>query len=240
MSKWMNLAGGLLLALLARGAAPAEAQRIDPNRIVDLHVNAEGENQSFDGSVPEGQRFRLTFAGRGTYELSPVLLNAATRTFRITVYAGAENAETGDLRLVERVDARQGVPVVIRSLSRFSVVIDGTRGRTASRPGQQARYQFSVNSAARRTLRPFFGSCCVRCGTVQACACRVVMECGECCADGCCPVPPAEEDPKLPPPGAMMLAPRPFAQLAGACAKPVRDEERLFTPRASRNVIASR
>lgn len=109
MYRWMIAGGGLLLAL-AGGTSPAAAQRANPSRIVDVHVDVRSENQSFDGSMPEGERFRLTISGRGTYELSAVLVNAASRTFRVSVYAGAENAGSGDLRLVERVDGARRHP----------------------------------------------------------------------------------------------------------------------------------
>ncbi|MBB4636925.1 hypothetical protein [Longimicrobium terrae] len=135
----MIAVGGLLLALFAGGTAPAAAQPADSNRIVDVHVDVGSENQSFDGSMPEGGRFRLTIAGRGTFELSAVLVNAATRTFRVSVYSGAEHAASADLRLVERVDARQEASVTLRSVPGVSVVIDGTRARTTARQRKKQR-----------------------------------------------------------------------------------------------------
>jgi hypothetical protein len=179
------------LAVALGVPAVAAAQRVDPDRIIDLHVNAEAHNQSFDGSVPEGGRFRLTFAGTGTFELSPVLVNASTRTFRVTIYSGPEDAESSALRAAETVTARQGVPVAIRSMPSVSLVVDGTRRRTAAAPAPVSGFQLALLRAAEPLL---FGECCVTCGLVRACGCSVTMSCGSCCADGCCPKPPIEQE----------------------------------------------
>ena len=229
----------LLLAATAVAVSPAEAQRVDPNRIIELHVNAEAENRSFDIPTLEGQRSRLTFAGHGTYEISPVVTDRAGRRFRLTIYKGPENAPSKDLRQVEQVDAQLGVPVAIRSMPTVSVIVDGTRQRQSA--AGQAPSQFQVVSLAaqvRRALPAFDGWCCVRCGNVTACACAVSSECGSCCSDACCPQQPA------PPPGnglVLFQAPRSFEQMIGRCGKQVKDEERILTPRAgTRTAMASR
>lgn len=228
----------VLLAASAVAVSSAGAQRVDPNRIVDLHVNAEAENKSFDISTLEGRRSRLTFAGHGTYEISPVVTDRTGRRFRLTIYKGPENAESEDLRQVEQVDAQLGVPVAIRSMPTVSVIVDGTRQRQAAAGQAPSQFQVaSLQTEVRRSLRAF-SDCCVTCGRVTACGCAVSgMTCGSCCSDGCCAQP-------APPPGGGLVffqAPRSFEQMIGRCGKQVKDEERILTPRATtRTVMASR
>jgi hypothetical protein len=233
--------GALLLTALAGAAAPAAAQRIDPDRVIDLHVNAEADNRSFDGSVIEGGRFRMTFAGHGTYEIAPILVDAATNTFRLTIYSGPEGAATGALREVEKVNARQGIAVAIRSMPAVSVIVDGTRRRstTSQAPAQSTYRLASLGTSGLARPTTFDGECCVTCGNITVCGCAVSgMSCGSCCSDGCCkPKQPVEEEVK---PVALRLQPRSFTQLAGTCGKQVKDEERILTPRLNRTAVASR
>lgn len=219
---------GLVTALLLPAALAG--QRIDPDRIIDLHVNAEAQNQAFDGSVVEGGRFRLTFVGVGTFELSPVVTDTDGRTFRITVYAGAEDAESQALREAETVVARLGVPVPLRSMPSVSVVVDGTRRRGTAAALAESSYHFALQSIA----APSFGECCVTCGLIRACGCAVTMSCGSCCADGCCPKPPIETETRF----RYVPASRDFLRFASACGRPVKDEERILTPVSSRSVLA--
>jgi hypothetical protein len=207
-----------------------DGQRIDPDRIIDLHVNAEAQNQAFDGSVVEGGRFRLTFTGTGTFELSPVVADAEGRTFRITVYAGAEDAESGSLRAAETVVARLGVPVPLRSMPSVSVVVDGTRRRGGAAAWAESSYHFAIQSIA----APSFGECCVTCGLIRACGCAVTMGCGSCCADGCCPKPPIEVETMH----RYVPQSRDFLRSASGCGRPVEDEERILTPLSARTSLA--
>jgi hypothetical protein len=236
-------AAAVLLAASAVAAPPAEAQRVDPNRIIELHVNAEADNRAFDIATLEGRRSRMTFAGNGTYEISPIVLDRAGRRFRLTIYKGAENAPSEQLRQVEQVEAQLGVPVAIRSMPTVSVVVDGTRRRPTAAGQVPSQFQFaSLSTQVRRSLATFSGDCCVTCGTVTACGCAVAgMSCGSCCSDACCP--PPEEEEKKPPPGGVVLfhAPRSFEQMVGRCGKQVKDEERILTPRATtRTAMVSR
>ena len=237
MLQKLRYSAAVLFAASALGMSSAEAQRVDPNRIVDLHVNAEAENKSFDLSTLEGRRSRLTFDGHGTFEISPVVTDRAGRRFRLTIYKGPENAKSEDLRQVEQVDAQLGVPVAIRSMPTVSVIVDGTRQRQTA--AGQAPSQFQLVSLATQVRRSFttFGECCVRCGRVTACGCAVSSDCGSCCSDACCPPAP------LPPPEGLVRfeAPRTFEQMVARCGKHVKDEERILTPRAgTRTAMASR
>lgn len=214
----------VLLAASAVAVSSAEAQRVDPDRIIELHVNAEAENKSFDLSTLEGRRSRMTFAGHGTFEISPIVTDRAGRRFRLTIYKGPENAPSEDLRQVEQVDAQLGVPVAIRSMPTVSVIVDGTRQRQTA--AGQAPSQFQVVALAtqvRRSFPTFSGECCVKCGRVTACGCAVSSDCGSCCSDACCAQ-------VLPPPGGLVLfqAPRRFEQMVGRYGKQVKDEERIL------------
>ncbi|MFL5382087.1 MAG: hypothetical protein ACJ8GN_06195 [Longimicrobiaceae bacterium] len=121
--------GALVLAAaaLAASAGPAPAQRVDPNRIIDFHLNAERPNVSFDGSMKEGGRFRVTTPDRGTYALSIVQLNAARKLFAVTVLRGGGQGHTMTYRVLETVRATIDVPAPLTSLPYMTVVIEGTR-----------------------------------------------------------------------------------------------------------------
>jgi hypothetical protein len=111
---WTSAA--IVWSVILCGSTPASGQRVDPDLVIDLHFNAEAENRSFNGSVMEGGRFRLTFAGVGTFEVMPIAVSGSSETFRLTVYRGVEGASSEDLRSVETVAARVGVPVALRSI----------------------------------------------------------------------------------------------------------------------------
>jgi hypothetical protein len=102
------------------------AQRIDPNRIINMHINAEAQNVSLSGSIPEGGRFRLTMPDHTVYAVSPVLLRG--QTFSVTLLRGDGKPEDGDnqhWRVLETVEATLGRPVPLRNLHQVTVVIEG-------------------------------------------------------------------------------------------------------------------
>ena len=219
--RWLSSA---VLATLVL-AVPAAAQAIDPTRIIELHVNAEGENRAFSASVVEGKRMRMTFDRVGTFELQPVVVDLARGAFRVTVFRGPVDAESEDLRQVEVVEVRTGVPVAIRSMPSVGLVIDGVRTASAG-PGLVSNLGRSFASLAQ-------DSCCVKCGNVTACGCAVDGSCGTCCVIPCCRMEdPISNDRFLP-------AQRSFARLAGQCGDPIRDEERIHTVAARPAMIAS-
>jgi hypothetical protein len=222
----MHLIRLLTLSLLLLPiATPAKAQRVDPMRIIDLHVNAEGQNRSFGGSVPEGKGFRLTFERVGTFEIVPVILDAAAQTFRVTVYRGAIDGEFADMRAVETLTARRGVVVNLRSMPSVGLMIEAVRlaPRAQAAP---VRVSFASTESLARVLQQDF--CCVSCGGVIACACRVTSACGTCCVAPCCP-PPVETSGNR-----FVPTPRGFA----ACGSPIRNEERGHTASGQRMAVA--
>lgn len=221
---WITRAA-LLLAAAATLPARTDAQRVDPTRIIDLHLNLESENTALDASVVEGQRFRVSIEGSGTYEVMPILAEPRAGRFRVTVFRGPEGAESARLREAGTVTARQGVPVALPGMPSASLVIDGVRRAQPVASTAPSRDQL-IAYTARSLLRPSLQTdCCIRCGNVTACGCRVVGDCDLCCVSPCCR------------PGDIQVtrnalpAERTFAQLAGACGQEIRDEERIFTPR---------
>lgn len=232
VSPWMKR-GALLLAFAAAGLpAQLDAQRVDPTRIIDIHVNAEAENRAFDGSVVEGQRFRISIRGSGSYEIMPVLVDAQAGRFRVTVFAGPEGAEGAELRQAGTVDARRGVPVALPGMRSVSLVIDGVR--RAENAGQGS-VQLISNQLPTAVLPTFQTECCVECGNITACGCRVVHSCDFCCVSPCC----RPGDPITQTAAARVFpAGRGLAQDVGGCGNPIKDEERIFTPRAGAARIA--
>lgn len=213
----------LVLASLAVLCVPAQAQQINPARVINLHLNVESENQSFSGAVMEGQGFRITLAGAGSFEIMPVLV--AEGRYAVAILGGPEGAERAGLRQVETVTAREGVPVALRSIPHTGLVIEGSRIAAPTAMVRPATYTFA--SMPWMALH----RCCVTCGKVTACGCAVESDCGWCCAGPCCPPPPITLEGRFFP-----AAPR-FA--SRSCGTPIRDEERLFTPAASTTRIAA-
>jgi hypothetical protein len=224
----------LASAALAVAALPASAQRADPSRIIDFHLNAERSNVSLDGSVKEGGRFRLTTPDRATYALSFVQLDAARRLFAVTVFRGGGMGDTTTYRALETVHATIDVPVPLPSLPYVTVVIEGTRTAQASTADVPL---VSLTAYTRHVTGMFDDYCCVSCDGWIACGCGVSMSCGSCCVGECCKRMPA------PPPGGDGLVryfpDRPLRNGGRRC-KEVPVDERLYPALYSTERIASR
>jgi len=213
------------------------AQRIDPNRIINMHINAEAQNVSLSGSIPEGGRFRLTMPpNRTVYAVSPVLVQG--QTFLVTILRGDGKPEDGDdqnWRVVETARATVGRPVPLRSIRQVTVVIEGVDA--AERPTAGAAPVQLELASYRRFMRSLtlFDECCVTCNGVGACGCKVDAPCGSCCVPPCrCDTQPA------PPPGGGLVLRRGrdilTAYAPGRHCPPVPDNERIFTARAGQSV----
>jgi hypothetical protein len=224
------LAAGMLVQ------APAAAQRVDATRIIDLHVNAEANNRSVGGTVAEGQGFRMTFDRVGSFEIVPVVVDEAQGRFRVTVYRGPVNSEVADMRAVETVNARLGVPVALRSMPSVGLVIDAVRRVEAQAAARPAAFSFTAGAPVRITRALMQDRCCVSCGGFVACGCKVSGDCGFCCVNPCCP-PPIETSTDR-----VLPAERSFAGMAGVCGNPIRNEERIHTAptRAVLAVVSTR
>jgi len=224
-----------IASLLAAAAVhPASAQRADPTRIINFHLNAEQSNVSFNGSVVEGDRFRVKRVGRGTYALSMVLLNASRNLFAVTVFRGEGPGDTTTFRPLETVHATVNVPAPLTALPYMTVVIEGMR---VAQAGASFGPRFNLAAYTRRVASGgLFGWCCETCGGITACACAVQSDCGSCCVSPCCDIMPA------PPPGGGMAAyfpDRPL-QKAGRRCKEVPVNERMYPALYSGERIASR
>ena len=230
LKSWI-VAGSLLAGMLVQ--TPATAQRVDQTRIIDLHVNAEQENRSFGGSVIEGKGFRMTFAGVGTFEIVPVIVDAGQGTFRVTVYRGPVDAEGTDLRAVETVNARLGVPVALRSMPSVGLVVEAVRQVAPQGQVRVTSASFTASAPVRIRRAVAQDRCCVTCGRVTACGCRVIGDCGDCCVGQCCPPPIETSNDRVFP------APRAFASLAGQCGNAIRNEERIHTSAARHTTVVA-
>jgi hypothetical protein len=222
-----------LAAAALAAAGPAPAQRVDTRRIIDFHVNREGRNVSFDGSVLEGGRWRLTLIGGPTYALSMVQLDAARKLYAVTVFRGEGPGDTTTYRALETVRATANVPAPLTSVPDLTVVIQGTRTAQAS---AGAMPLFNLAAYTRRMTRAFDDYCCVVCGEAWACGCAVSSSCGNCCVQPCCSKMPA------PPPGGGMAQyfPDRAIQSAGRRCKEVPVNERLYPALHATERIASR
>ncbi|HEX2190212.1 MAG TPA: hypothetical protein VHG51_14995 [Longimicrobiaceae bacterium] len=209
--------------------APAPAQQLDPNRIIDFHVNLEEFDQAVGGSVKEGGRYTITIKGRGTYALSALASDLAAGQVTLTLYR-ASDERSGDYRPVETVQAKVGVPIALKSIPLASVVVEEIRRVRVSASGAVPLLFTASSARPWSSVAPvrFFGECCVTCGNVRVCGCAVTHSCGSCCSDGCC-----EEVPAGGTAAADGLVPAPPLRIGQAgtddCRKRVPDGERLFT-----------
>lgn len=211
----------LAAAAVAAGVLPITAQRVEQRRIIDFHLNAEQRNTSFDGSMLEGGRFRVSIQGGGTYALSMVQLDAARKLFSVTVFRGGGVGDTTTWGALETVRASANVPAPLRSLPYMTVVIQGTRSPEASATTAPL---FNLASYTRRLTGALDDFCCLSCSGVTACGCKVTGDCGNCCVNPCCKTAPA------PPPGggmAQYFPDRPLESLGRRCRE-VPVSERLY------------
>lgn len=204
----------MVTALTVAITLPLQAQRmVNPGRIIDLHINAESRNVSLDGSVVEGGRFQLTFDDQVTYAISPVQSDDSGDRFLVTLLRGNGPQDSLTFTPIEAVPATLGRPVPFKSLPLVTVVIDGVRGARATSGSGFVSFVGRVGA--------FQDTCCVKCGGIGACGCKVSGTCGFCCINPCCPEP-VSNDRFLP-------APRPLFTSSETRCKSVPDSERLFT-----------
>lgn len=212
--------------LLCAVVGEAAGQRVDPRRIVDLHINSERDNVSTQVSVMEGGRMLFTMKGVGTFGFEPVAVDAGAGRFTITALRGEGPAASQTFRILETVRATRGVPARFRSVPYVTIVIEGVR--VAEAPSAPS---FMLASAPRRpTIGAFQTStCCLICGDKTTCGCRVWNDCGFCCLTPCCPKAVITD------PATAALPWAPARTLAGfgteSRCRAVPDHERVFTRR---------
>lgn len=179
-----------VLLLLTVAAAPAGAQRIDPDRIFDVTLEVEGQMMS--AVIREGSFLRLTLRETEEYHFSPVLQQGRGGKVLLAVSVGT-TGRPETRRIVERLELSPGVPIALRTAPALRIVVDAVRRADVEQsaggaPGAApAPFRFASSSQD--------GSCCVCCEGACACACGVKMSCGHCCSPGCCdPMFPTSND----------------------------------------------
>lgn len=209
--QFLRTALALGTAAVIAPAGPALAQRVDPMKMIDLHVNAEQQNVSFSGTIPEGGKFRLTLTGsRQMYAISAV--QRRENSFDVTVLRGQVSGQDTTFTALETVVATLGRPAPLRALPYFTVVIEGTR--RAGSPVLQVPAVRPILATLTRGILSSSDYCCVSCSGITACACRVQGSCGYCCVGDCCPKSLPEGGPVA------LFGPRP--------CKAVPDSERVY------------
>jgi hypothetical protein len=177
------------LSLLAAASVPADAQRIDPDRIFEVTVEVNGRMMS--AMIREGSFLRLTVRETDEYHFSPVLQPGSTGRALVAVSLGT-TGQPQTRRVVERLVLSPGVPVALRTAPTLRIVLDEisrarqSQSSTGSTAGSGAFFRFTSSQN---------GQCCVCCEGACACACGVSMWCGHCCTQGCCdPMLPTSND----------------------------------------------
>jgi len=209
-----------LAALAMLGAATqAAAQRVDPLKLIDFHVNAERQNSSFGGTEREGGKFMLTFHDtEQTYAIT--MVQRGQNRFAVSVLQRRVAGNDTTFAPMETVMATLGRPTPFRTLPYVTMVIDGTR--RANAPVSVVPTVQPVLASYTRAASSYFGSCCVTCGVVTACGCAVKHDCGSCCSDDCCP----KQLPEVMLPGQRET--QPLSRLGQRPCKPVPETERIY------------
>lgn len=218
------------LSLLAVAAVPADAQRIDPDRVFEVTVEVNG--QLMNAMIREGSFLRLTVRETDEYHFSPVMQPGNTGRVLVAVSLGT-TGQPQTRRIVERLVLSQGVPVTLQTAPTLRIVLDEI---SRARRAQSSTGPAAGSGALFRFTSTQNGSCCVCCEGACACACGVSMWCGHCCTQGCC-------DPMLPTGYDrihVLIGPARFASLTrGGCTRGSL-LERARTPRPAETRIALR
>jgi len=181
-----RLAASVLALAAAMGTAlPAGAQRIDPNRVIDVSMDLG--TQTLSAAIREGGSFKLVLHDRDQYEFVPVVLDAAKRKVTFAVYRGLKD-QPSTRSMVERVEMTIGTPGRLRSNREISLVVDGIRAAPPPAEAPRRPVSFRISDVIRAAVQN--DQCCVCCGGACACACGVRMSCGSCCMAGCCDTGP--------------------------------------------------
>ncbi len=170
------------LSLLAMATVPAQAQRIDPDRIFEVTVEVNGRMMS--AMIREGSFLRLTVRETDEYHFSPVLQPGNTGRALVAVSLGT-TGQPQTRRIVERLVLSPGVPVTLRTAPTLRIVLDEI---SRARQGQSSTGSTAAGGTFFQLASAQDGSCCVCCEGACACACGVSMWCGHCCTRGCCDV----------------------------------------------------
>jgi hypothetical protein len=105
--------------------------------------------------------------------------------FRISAIKGPSGAVVGEgMDLMERLEVRRSLPSkpTASDILQLSIEVEGIQVG----PSPQA---LDANRASTRKVgqyAPVGDDCCVTCGGLTACACRVSQDCGSCCSGACC------------------------------------------------------
>ena len=195
------------------------------------------EGQSFSATIREGESFRMAIAGDGSYEMTPVIRSA--KSIAVMVVWNAEKSGAQGPRKTETLQLAVGAKRALRMNPGLSVGAEGIdRIPLPQRESPAARQvSFLSGPEAMARLMRDDGTCCVTCGKVTACGCKVDgMSCGSCCSDSCCPPAPPEKM-------AMLGSYRPmtFAQMVGLeCASRAAQPERKLTAGEGRKAASDR
>lgn len=171
----------LVLGAAAQAQTKAETRR-QSDRLVTFRVTLP-DATSTQLTAPEGELARVTHTG-ATLGITAQIQDEAKgvvlfRIFEIkTRLSGSES-----MKQLEVIQHELGQPPTVTS---------GTPALELSVLRIKPKQRAGLEPASAQHAPMWGGKCCVTCtssgggGSTTACACAVVMECGECCAGECC------------------------------------------------------
>jgi len=181
---WTRTVLGLLAVVLA-GVLPLDAQQVTATRLFKMTITIVEEDSETSATIPEGDVFKVSINRGSTFELIPVQVGAGR--YSVSVYqqtaTGRVRAETLSMGLNAAARTKTTKPTFVVEINE----VRNTSARTSFQaPRSEGSAAFVSNPRDLMRLVMDIGTCCVKCGNVEACGCAVSMDCGRCCSDACC------------------------------------------------------
>ncbi len=187
----------LLLMMCPSAAFAAEKPNVSAapisNRLLEGQIElADGETIGF--KTLEGTLVTVESPSTGSIAISGEVLDEATRQVRFVVFrVDSYGPGLQGLTQLDVIEVRDGMASSVRAVALAGLKVTGIQERSAVAENQNGdRRQGSdlqngcTQPKSASAIEDEENICCVRCGNVTACGCRVTMSCGSCCAGSCC------------------------------------------------------
>lgn len=202
----MRLLHGMSFLLLICPIAAHAAEK--PNVTAPPISNRllEGEIELIDGETIgfkalEGTLITIQSPSTGALALSGEILDENSRQVRFVMFRiDSYGPGLQGLTQIETLEVRDGLTSSMRSLALDGLKVSGIKRSDRVTEADVKAYREhlfgratgggealeSGPPASTSSFEDVESTCCVNCGSVTACGCKVTMSCGSCCAGACC------------------------------------------------------
>jgi hypothetical protein len=179
-------ATALMVCLVPAGADDKEKAE----RLVVFKMTVP-DGQWIKATSTDGGVTRVTFAGT-SLSVSPHIVDRDRSVVAFSVF-NPSKSETVPVDVVQH--AKGNPPAITQTKPSVELEViklrdkkpTSTTGSLTVDEDSQGCHASSSSILASDGDVHAMGKCCVTCGTTTVCGCAVIMECGDCCADPCCP-----------------------------------------------------